>query len=58
VPAWHLALFGIVTVPLGLYLWHGQGKHFQREQVSLIAAVVVLVLLLVTLGAEVVVDAR
>ena len=25
---WHLWLFGIVTAPLGLWLWHGQGPHF------------------------------
>ncbi len=27
-PAWQLWLFGAVTVPCGLALWHGQGKHF------------------------------
>ena len=21
-------MFGAVTIPLGLYLWHGQGLHF------------------------------
>ena len=26
--AWQLWLFGIVTVPIGLRLWHGQGLHF------------------------------
>jgi hypothetical protein len=25
---WQLWLFGALTTPLGLYLWHGQGKHF------------------------------
>jgi hypothetical protein len=25
---WHLWLFGAVTAPLGLWLWHGQGPHF------------------------------
>jgi hypothetical protein len=25
---WQLVLFGLVTVPAGLLLWHGQGKHF------------------------------
>lgn len=25
---WQLWLFGIATVPAGLWLWHGQGKHF------------------------------
>jgi len=23
-----MVLFGLVTIPLGLYLWHGQGSHF------------------------------
>ncbi|MEX0715612.1 MAG: hypothetical protein WD066_03455 [Planctomycetaceae bacterium] len=27
-PAWWLWLFGLVTVPAGLWLWHGQGRHF------------------------------
>ena len=27
-PAWLLWLFGVVTVPAGLLLWHGQGVHF------------------------------
>ena len=27
-PAWRLWLFGLVTIPLGLRLWHGLGKHF------------------------------
>jgi hypothetical protein len=25
---WQLWLFGAVTIPLGLWLWHGQGRHF------------------------------
>jgi hypothetical protein len=25
---WHLWLFGAMTAPLGLWLWHGQGPHF------------------------------
>lgn len=25
---WMLLLFGALTIPLGFYLWHGQGKHF------------------------------
>jgi hypothetical protein len=25
---WHLWLFGAVATPIGLWLWHGQGKHF------------------------------
>ena len=27
-PAWHLWLFGVVTVPAGLALWHRLGPHF------------------------------
>ncbi len=27
-PIWLLWIFGIATVPLGLFLWHGQGRHF------------------------------
>jgi hypothetical protein len=26
-PRWSLWLFGIVTAPLGLWLWNGLGKH-------------------------------
>lgn len=25
---WHLWLFGMLTVPFGLWLWHGQGAYF------------------------------
>lgn len=25
---WQLWLFGVLTAPLGLYLWHDQGRHF------------------------------
>lgn len=27
-PAWTLACFGILAVPVGLWLWHGQGTFF------------------------------
>jgi hypothetical protein len=27
-PAWMLVLFGLITFPLGLFLWHRQGPHF------------------------------
>jgi len=27
-PLWLLWLFGLVTVPAGLWLWSGQGKYF------------------------------
>jgi hypothetical protein len=29
-PRWPLWLFGLLTVPLGLYLWNGLGPHFGR----------------------------
>jgi hypothetical protein len=31
-PTWQLWLFGIVTVPVGLWLWHGQGSNFGLGQ--------------------------
>ncbi|SPE59236.1 conserved membrane hypothetical protein [Verrucomicrobia bacterium] len=41
-PTWVLVLFGLVTAPLGLYLWHRQGPYFglgpAKGQVSLRAA--------------------
>lgn len=41
-PLWQLWLFGTVTVPFGLWLWHRQGPHFglgaARGQVSPAAA--------------------
>jgi len=27
-PAWPMGLFGAVTIPAGLWLWHGLGPHF------------------------------
>jgi hypothetical protein len=51
-PAWQLGLFGVVTVPLGLYLWHGQGRYFARENARPVTAVILLVLLLTTATVE------
>jgi hypothetical protein len=51
-PRWLLGLFGIVTVPLGLYLWHGQGKYFARENARPATAAVLFALLLLTAVAE------
>lgn len=31
-PAWQLIAFGVVTVPAGLCLWHGQGESFGLGQ--------------------------
>jgi hypothetical protein len=55
-PAWLLWAFGVVTVPAGLWLWHGLGPHFglgpARGRVSLAAAYTCLAALgaLVVLG--------
>lgn len=55
-PRWLMALFGIITVPLGLYLWHRQGKHFglgeAKGHVSRSAAVVSALLLILLAGVE------
>ncbi len=51
---WQLALFGILTVPFGLYLWHGQGPKFglgsAQGRVSRSAAVVSLMLFVLIAG--------
>jgi hypothetical protein len=55
-PIWMLWLFGLVSFPLGLYLWHGLGPHFglglSKSQVDPRAAYVCLVLLLLMLFLE------
>jgi Peptidase M50B-like len=54
--AWQLWLFGVLAVPLGLWLWHGQGKYFgvgkNAEKTHPTAAYGVFVLLAFTLAAE------
>ncbi len=32
-PTWLLVLFGLLTTPFGLYLWHRQGPHFGLGEV-------------------------
>jgi hypothetical protein len=49
---WQFALFGLVTVPAGLYLWYGQAKHFARDNVRPRTAIVVLALLVATVTVE------
>jgi len=57
-PRWAMVLFGLVTIPLGLYLWHGQGKHFglgeAKGKVDRRAVVVSVVLLVVLVAVELV----
>jgi hypothetical protein len=53
---WHLWLFGGVTIPLGLLLWHRLGPYFglgkARGLVSRGAAIACLVLLVLVAGLE------
>jgi hypothetical protein len=55
-PVWLLVLFGLLTVPLGLYLWHRQGRYFglgeARGRVSVWAVIASAVLFLALAGAE------
>lgn len=55
-PRWLLVAFGLLTCPLGLYLWHRQGPHFglgeSQGRVSPWAAFVSTRLLTALAGAE------
>jgi hypothetical protein len=59
-PAWLLWTFGAVTVPTGLWLWHGQGSHFglgpARGRVSRVAAYGCLAALVGLIALGIVVD--
>ena len=59
---WQLILFGIAMAPLGLCLWHLQGKHFglgeARGKVSISAAVVSLCLFAAVVAVEMMVGSR
>jgi hypothetical protein len=57
-PAWQLAVFGAITVPIGLYLWHGQGKHFQAECARPGIALTVLVIFIGTVTVEMLLSER
>jgi len=55
-PVWLLGLFGLVSFPFGLFLWHRQGPYFglgeARGNVSGVAAIVSVTLLIVFVGTE------
>jgi hypothetical protein len=55
-PVWQLWVFGVVTVPLGLWLWHGLGKDFAlgktARKIHPVAACVILLLLIFTIAIE------
>jgi len=53
---WHLIVFGLLTVPAGLYLWHGLGPKFglgtAHGEVNRTAALVTVTLLVLVMAAE------
>jgi hypothetical protein len=61
-PQWSLFLFGLFTVPAGLYLWRGLGRAFGfgnvDGRVSTSAALVSLALLVLIGGIEVLMAKR
>ena len=54
---WMLILFGLITIPAGLYLWHGLGPRFglgeSKGQVNRMTALVCAVLFVVVVSAEI-----
>ena len=61
-PRWLMVLFGMLTAPLGLYLWHRQGEHFglgaAEGKVDRQAAIVSASLLVAIVAVELIVDSR
>jgi hypothetical protein len=61
-PIWVLVLFGLLTAPLGLYLWHRQGTHFglgkANGNVSMRAAVTSAALFLALVAVELIRNER
>jgi hypothetical protein len=59
---WQLVVFGLLTAPLGLYLWHGLGPKFglgeARGTVSRPATIVSLALLVILVAVEMIVGSR
>ena len=59
---WMLILFGLITIPAGLYFWHGLGPRFglgeSKGQVNRMTALVCVVLLVVVVVAEFFGDVR
>ncbi len=55
-PYWMLLVFGLLTAPLGLWLWHRQGSHFglgeARGKVDGRATLVAVLLLTLTVAIE------
>ena len=61
-PRWQLILFGLLTAPLGLYLWHGLGPKFglgqARGKVSRSAAIISVALFVGLAGIEIIINSR
>src|SRR5947209_13043350 len=61
-PRWALITYSLASVPVGLYLWHGLGRHFglgeARGRIDRRAAVGTLCLFLAVLLVEVLIDSR
>jgi len=61
-PVWLLVLFGVFTVPLGLYLWHRQGAYFGLAEaggkVNMKATLMSAALFVALAGAEVLRNVR
>jgi hypothetical protein len=61
-PTWLLWLFGVATIPTGLWLWTGQGKYFGLGsgvgEVSRRATVATTLILIVVVGLELVFSGR
>ena len=61
-PRWQLIVFGLVTVPAGLFLWNGLGLRFglgeAKGRVDRRAAVITLALLLTVVLVEILVGGR
>ncbi len=61
-PPFTLALFGVVTVPIGLFLWHRQGRHFglsgANGRVSPAAVIASVVLFVGIAVIEAIIDSR
>ena len=61
-PTWLLVIFGLLTFPAGLYLWHRQGHHFGLAEangnVSIVATAVSAALLIVLVAFELIRNQR
>ena len=61
-PRWVMVLFGLLTAPLGLYLWHRQGIYFglgeANGKVSRQAVIVSASLLVAIAGVELIINSK